>query len=102
MCLSGSRSGSAGGRARTGEARELRFSHIGTEALDLGNDYVGTEHVLLALAGINEGVAIRVLRSFNVTAGQVRDEVVRSVPDARVRRLPQSRRRAGWRNCAGA
>ena len=49
------------------EARELRFSHIGTEA------------VLLGLLREEEGLAARVLRSFDVTLELARAEVVKRV-----------------------
>jgi ATP-dependent Clp protease ATP-binding subunit ClpA len=49
------------------EARELRFSHVGTEA------------VLLGLLREKEGLAARVLRSFDVTLELARAEVVKRV-----------------------
>src|SRR5438046_1840392 len=49
------------------------------EALSLGHNYVGTEHILLGLVRENEGVATRVLLSRDVTADKVRDWVIRSL-----------------------
>jgi ATP-dependent Clp protease ATP-binding subunit ClpC len=43
------------------------------EALSLGHNYVGTEHLLLGLVRENGGVAARILLEFNVTADVVRD-----------------------------
>src|SRR5215468_6964340 len=47
------------------------------EALSLGHNYIGTEHILLGLVRENEGVAARIL--FNVTAAseKIRNEVIR-------------------------
>jgi ATP-dependent Clp protease ATP-binding subunit ClpA len=52
------------------------------EALQLGHDYVGTEHVLLGLAGESEGVAARVLLNLDVDPDAVRREVIKKLPDA--------------------
>jgi len=47
------------------------------EALSLGHNYIGTEHLLLGLARENEGVAARILLDFGVDAETVRNEVIR-------------------------
>jgi ATP-dependent Clp protease ATP-binding subunit ClpA len=47
------------------------------EALSLGHNYVGTEHILLALVRENEGVAARILNDFDVAPQKIRDETVR-------------------------
>jgi ATP-dependent Clp protease ATP-binding subunit ClpA len=47
------------------------------EALSLGHNYIGTEHVLLGLARENEGVAARVLLDLDADAEKIRDEVIR-------------------------
>jgi hypothetical protein len=46
------------------------------EALSLGHNYIGTEHVLLGLARENEGVAARILLDFEADAEKIRNEVV--------------------------
>ncbi|HLM34279.1 MAG TPA: Clp protease N-terminal domain-containing protein [Gaiellaceae bacterium] len=46
------------------------------EALSLGHDSIGTEHLLLGLARENEGVAARILLDFGVDAETVRNEVI--------------------------
>jgi ATP-dependent Clp protease ATP-binding subunit ClpA len=46
------------------------------EALSLGHNYIGTEHVLLGLARENEGVAARILLDFGVDAEKVRNAVI--------------------------
>ena len=43
------------------------------EALDLGHDYIGTEHVLLGLVRAHRGLAARLLESFGADADTVRD-----------------------------
>ena len=43
----------------------------GQEARALGHDYIGTEHVLLALAGTEHGVAAAVLRDLGIARGRV-------------------------------
>jgi hypothetical protein len=47
------------------------------EALRLGHNYIGTEHILLGLVGENEGVAARVLLDFELDAGTIRSEILR-------------------------
>jgi len=47
------------------------------EALRLGHNHIGTEHLLLGLARENQGVASRILLDFGVDAERVRDEVLR-------------------------
>jgi ATP-dependent Clp protease ATP-binding subunit ClpA len=47
------------------------------EALSLGHNYIGTEHILLGLVRENEGVATRILLEFDADAEKVRDEVLR-------------------------
>jgi ATP-dependent Clp protease ATP-binding subunit ClpC len=49
------------------------------EALALGHNYIGTEHVLLGLAAEGEGVAARILLDFGVSSDAVRDAVVRAL-----------------------
>jgi hypothetical protein len=46
------------------------------EALSLGHNYIGTEHVLLGIARENEGVAARILLDLGADAEKIRDTVV--------------------------
>ena len=46
------------------------------EALNLGHNYIGTEHVLLGLVQEGEGVAAQVLTRVGVTADRVRGKVI--------------------------
>jgi hypothetical protein len=47
------------------------------EALSLGHDYIGTEHILLGLVRENEGVAARILLDFDADSEKIRHEVLR-------------------------
>src|SRR5207248_1392768 len=46
------------------------------EARNLGHNYVGTEHLLLALLREQEGVAAQVLMNLGLTLREVREEVL--------------------------
>ena len=49
------------------------------EARNLKHDHVGPEHILLGLLREREGIAARVLESFDITLERARGEVVRMV-----------------------
>src|SRR5438309_12082511 len=57
------------------------------EALSLGHNYIGTEHILLGLVPGNEGVAARILLDFAAHSEKIRNEVIRmlSGPGSRQR-----------------
>ena len=57
------------------------------EALSLGHNYIGTEHILLGLVRENEGVAARILLDFDADSEKIRNEVIRmlSGPGGRAR-----------------
>ncbi len=50
------------------------------EALSLGHTYIGTEHILLSLVQVSEGVGARILLDFDADAEKVRNEVLRLLP----------------------
>jgi ATP-dependent Clp protease ATP-binding subunit ClpC len=52
------------------------------EALSLGHNYIGTEHLLLGLVREWEGVAARILVSHGADAEKVRNEVIRALSAA--------------------
>ena len=56
------------------------------EALQLGHNYIGTEHILLGLVRESEGVAARVLSNLDVDPDKVRREVVRRLGGGRGQR----------------
>lgn len=51
------------------------ISYSREEALRLGNDFIGTEHLLLGLLREGEGMAVRVLQNMNVDIFSLRHEV---------------------------
>eukprot|EP01035_Chromulina_nebulosa_P010068 gene10068-13558_t len=57
------------------------ISYSREEALRLGNDFIGTEHLLLGLIRDGENTAIRVLKQFNVDLYELRKEVELAVKD---------------------
>ena len=72
------------------------------EALSLGHNYIGTEHILLGLVRENEGVAARILLDFDADAEKIRNEIIRmlsgpgrrqqgAAPPARRRRAQAAR-----------
>jgi ATP-dependent Clp protease ATP-binding subunit ClpA len=50
------------------------------EALSLGHNYIGTEHILLGLVRENEGVAARILLDFDADPEKIRNAVIRALP----------------------
>jgi ATP-dependent Clp protease ATP-binding subunit ClpA len=61
------------------------------EALSLGHNHVGTEHILLGIARENEGVAARILREFDADAETIRREVARMASGRRGAELRATR-----------
>ncbi len=59
------------------------------EALSLGHNYIGTEHILLGLVRENEGVAARILLDFDADSDKIRNEVIRMLSG------PGGRRQSG-------
>ena len=51
------------------------------EAIILSHSYIGPEHILLGLLRETEGVAAQVFRAFDVDLENIRDEVLREVPE---------------------
>jgi ATP-dependent Clp protease ATP-binding subunit ClpC len=66
------------------------------EALSLGHNYIGTEHILLGLVRENEGVAARILLDFDADSEKIRNEVIRMLSG------PGGRQRASAGAGAGA
>lgn len=57
------------------------ISYSREEALRLGNDFIGTEHLLLGVIREGENTAIRVLQNLNVDLYELRKEVEMAVKD---------------------
>ena len=51
------------------------------EALRLGNDFIGTEHLLLGLIREGENMAVKILKNLNVDLYELRKEVELAVKD---------------------
>jgi ATP-dependent Clp protease ATP-binding subunit ClpC len=66
------------------------------EALSLGHNYIGTEHILLGLVRENEGVAARILLDFDADSEKIRNEVIRMLSG------PGGRRQGAQGAAAGA
>ena len=62
------------------QVREI-ISFSREEALRLGNDFIGTEHLLLGMIREGEGKAILILKSLNVNLFELRKEVELAVKD---------------------
>jgi len=65
------------------------------EALSLGHNYIGTEHILLGLVRENEGVAARILLDFDADSEKIRNEVIRMLSGPGSRRSSASGAGAG-------
>ncbi len=57
------------------------ISYSREEALRLGNDFIGTEHLLLGLIREGDNTAIRILKSFNVDIFELRKEIELAIKD---------------------
>jgi len=69
---------------RTKRVMELSFY----EARSLGHNYVGTEHLLLALIREGEGVAARILMEMGVNLQQAREQVIKMLKEESVESRP--------------
>ena len=65
------------------------------EALSLGHNYIGTEHILLGLVRENEGVAARILLDFDADSEKIRNEVIRMLSGPGGRRQGSGQLRRG-------
>jgi ATP-dependent Clp protease ATP-binding subunit ClpC len=65
------------------------------EALSLGHNYIGTEHILLALARVEDGVAAQILAGLGADSAKVRAAVSAMMPEPLPPRRTGRRRRRG-------
>jgi len=63
------------------------LEHALREALQLGDHFIGTEHLLLGLLREGRGVAIQVLEQLGADLGQVREQVIEMAADERTERI---------------
>ncbi len=71
------------------------------EALSLGHNYIGTEHILLGLVRENEGVAARILLDFDADSEKIRNEVIRMLSGPGGRRQGSSGQSQGGSSGSG-
>jgi ATP-dependent Clp protease ATP-binding subunit ClpC len=64
----------------SGQVKEI-ISYSREEALRLGNDFIGTEHLVLGLIRDGENTAIRVLKSLGIDLYNLRKEIEMAVKD---------------------
>src|SRR5215475_12578573 len=62
------------------------------EALQLGHDYIGTEHILLGLVREGHGVAAQVLAELGADLNRVRHRVIGLLHDPTAAQIPSERR----------
>lgn len=55
------------------------FENANEEAVGLGHNYVGTEHLLLALLNQTDGVAAQILENLNINLKEVRKEILKEL-----------------------
>jgi ATP-dependent Clp protease ATP-binding subunit ClpC len=55
------------------------FEQAFKEATQLGHQYIGPEHLLLAITQDREGVAAKVMEKLNLDLGQVRTQIIRAL-----------------------
>ncbi len=67
-----------GDPALTGKVKKV-FEYANEEAASLNHNYVGTEHLLLALLRQTDGVAAQVLENLNINLKDVRKEVLKEL-----------------------
>ncbi|MDN3507853.1 MAG: ATP-dependent Clp protease ATP-binding subunit, partial [Simkaniaceae bacterium] len=67
-----------GDPALTGKVKKV-FEFANEEATSLNHNYVGTEHLLLALLRQTDGVAAQILENLNINLKEVRKEVLKEL-----------------------
>ncbi|MBI5273717.1 MAG: ATP-dependent Clp protease ATP-binding subunit [Chlamydiales bacterium] len=62
----------------TGKVKKV-FEYANEEAASLNHNYVGTEHLLLALIRQSDGVAAQILENLNINLKEIRKEVLKEL-----------------------
>lgn len=83
-----------GDPALTGKVKKV-FEFANEEAANLNHNYVGTEHLLLALLRQTDGVAAQVLENLNVNLKDVRKEVLKELETFNLQLPPMGTTQAG-------
>jgi len=71
-----------GGKLDLSPGTQQVLEYAVDEARRMGHHYIGTEHLLLGLVRLNEGVAMDVLRKLGVTAEQIRRQTRRVLQES--------------------
>jgi ATP-dependent Clp protease ATP-binding subunit ClpC len=71
-----------GGKIELSPGTQQVLEYAVEEARRMGHHYIGTEHILLGLARLNEGVAVDVLRKLGITAEQIRRQTRRVLQES--------------------
>ncbi len=72
------------------------------EAMSLGHNYIGTEHLLLGLVWENEGVAARILRDFDADPETIRTAVITDLPGSDAQRRAEEPTASGHEDWTAA
>jgi ATP-dependent Clp protease ATP-binding subunit ClpC len=78
-----------GRRPQTPRAKQV-IEYAIEEASNLKHEYIGTEHLLLGLVRVEEGVAAQTLRNLGLTPEQIRAETLKLLGAGGVNALAQS------------
>lgn len=89
-----------GDPALTGKVKKV-FEFANEEASNLNHNYVGTEHLLLALLRQTDGVAAQVLENLNINLKEVRKEVLKELETFNLQLPPMGANPAPGTNPAG-
>ncbi len=71
------------------------------EALQLGDHFIGSEHLLLGLLRERQGVAIRILEQLGIDQGQVREQVIEMADRERAERIESDEELEGTETSSG-
>jgi ATP-dependent Clp protease ATP-binding subunit ClpC len=71
-----------GGKLDLSPGTQQVLEYAVDEARRMGHHYIGTEHLLLGLVRLNEGVAMDVLRKLGVSAEQIRRQTRRVLQES--------------------
>jgi ATP-dependent Clp protease ATP-binding subunit ClpC len=65
------------------------------EARQLGNNYIGSEHILLGLLQDEEGVAAKVLENFSIDRGKLRTDIIKALGEENAASVSSGGRASG-------
>ena len=78
----------------TGKVKKV-FEYANDEAASLNHNYVGTEHLLLALIRQPDGIAAQILENLNINLKEVRKEVLKELETFNLQLPPMGMNSAG-------